>query len=875
MTTMLLSTKLNIPPPRPDLVPRQRLVERLNEAISRKLLLISAPAGFGKTTLLSSWVKESRLPAAWLSLDADDNDPTRFIAYIATALGGIDPEVGQTSLALLQSMQAAPLKNVLTMLINELSSIPHDFFLLLDDYHLIDAQEVHKMLTYLIDHLPQKMHLVLASRSDPPLPLSRLRARNQLMEMRQAELRFTPQEAVVFLKQSIGIDLTMEQAAALETRTEGWIAGLQLAAISLQGKDDISTFIQAFSGSHYFIIDYLAEEVLSQQPKDLRRFLQQTSVLERFTAPFCEALTGREDSASLLKRLEDANLFIIPLDDHREWYRYHHLLRDFLRTELDEGSRITLQQKASRWLTSKGLYAEGVKHALACGDTEEAARAISLAAPGMFNQASFSTLLAWLNALPEETVQGSSTLAIHKSFALLLTHSFEEARPYVKAAERSISPETTASTRGQLLSLQAHMALYAGGTEDCIQLSRDALEELDDHDLVFRNLTLNVLGQVLEIKGDVASATDIYRQAFKSGWQREDQLGSLVTFTNLVFALNELGRRVEAVALCEQLVAQRVPRKVQGLSTLDAVYLSWSLLSLEANELDIACEQIQRAMDIISAANVSQGISWGLYILARIHLAEGEFDAMFKLTHEGRQLASQMGHEYIHGAWFAALEAQANLQQENLDEAQRWAEKTKLAPRDMTHHWMDHPHFTYIRLLLAQDRTAEAQVLLNKMEKAAQAGGRLRKLITSHLLHARLQLAQGEMGQALTRIENALKLAAPQGYRRAFLDEGQKIVKLLPRVREVTPGFVDELLTFTHTEAAPGHPAEVLIDPLSERELEVLRLVAGGLSNREIAEALFITLGTVKKHLNNIFSKLNVKSRTQAAIRGRELGLLK
>ena len=875
MIAPLLTTKIYKPPARSGQVQRPRLIETLNEGVSRKLVLISAPAGFGKTTVMSIWAENIGSPVAWLSLDPADNDLTRFLLYVIAALQSKTPDVGQTAMALLHSTQKVPQETVLTVLINELASIPHDFTLILDDYQNIDNQEIHAALAYLIDHLPPTMHMVIASRSDPPLPLSKWRARGQLVELRQADLRFTPEEASVFLKRNTGFDLTAEQVTALESRTEGWIAGLQLAALSMQGRSDLSAFIQAFSGSHRFVIDYLAEEVFSQQTENIRMFLVETSILDRFTAGLCNEVTGRTDSGIILRELEDNNLFLIALDDQRQWFRYHQLFQDYLRAELGERSQDKLHKKACQWFKTQRLFSEAVKHALASGDTDLSEEVISQATVEAFNQAAFGSLLGWLETLPEQIVRGNTVLAAYKSLVLLLLDTYTESIPYAQAAEESLAPEASDATRGLLMSLKAHLAMYEGRLDECVRYSRDALEYLDEGNQVLRNLTLNVLGQVLEMKEDVSSALVIYRQAFESGWRAGDRLGALVVFTNLVFALNELGRRWDALVLCEQLAADIGSQPAPGLPLLDAVYLSWSMLVYEANELDLAREYAQRALDALVAANFPLGILWGQYILARIHLAGGDYDAVMELTQPGSRLASRMGRDSAQGAWFAALEAQAALDSGNITSAKQWAELGAYTPGDTPHHWSDEPYFTYTRILLAQELSKEAQTLLDTMEALANQGGRERKLVTIYLLQALVLLAQGEKKVAVERVERAVELAAPQEYRRAFLDEGQQIANLLPKTRHVAPAFIDELLIAFRSQDAPTNQMDGLIDPLTEREQEVLGLVAKGLSNREIAEALFITLGTVKKHLNNTFSKLDVKSRTQAITRGRELGLLK
>ncbi len=871
----LLQMKLLIPPPRSNLVQRPRLVELLNLGTAAKLTLVSAPAGFGKTSLLSVWARECGLPVAWLSLGGDDNDPATFMTYLVTTLQGIVAHVGHASLAMLKATPPSPPENVLTILVNEFSQIPNDILLFLDDYHVIDAPEIHSALTFLVDNLPPKLHLFLSSRSDPPLPLSRLRARGQLVEVRQADLRFTAVEAATFFNETMGLHLNVDQIDALAQRTEGWIAGLQLAAQSLRGKQDVSAFVQAFSGSHRFVIDYLADEILSQQPEEVRHFLQQTAILDRFTAVLCDHVTGEENSTAVLRLLEDNNLFLFPLDEQRKWYRYHQLFSDFLRAELEEEQVSNLHKRAAKWFLAQGLYSEGVKHALASGDLNTAEEAILFTAPAVFNQGSLNILLRWLNALPEELVLTNIELSIFKGFALFMAQSEEMVPPYLQAAEKSLTKATPSFVLGRFLSLKAHMALCQASFDDCIRLSREAIEYLEESDLSFRNLTFNILGQVLELKGDVAGAAVVYDQAFNSGWRMGDQLGALVVFTNLIFSLNELGRRREALALCDQLASEIDSITVEGFSLADAVALPRSLLYLEANELNTAREQAQQALDMLTAVNFAQGILWGQYILARIHLARREFEPLFDLTQKGIRLAQQAGRASLHGAWLLALEAQAYLLQGHIFKAAQWAETAGYSANDDPRHWDEQSYFTFMRLLLAQERLAEAQTLLHTMQRAAQQGGRARKLITIHLLQACLHLAQKNRAKALEQIVHALKLAAPENYGRAFLDEGPTITQLLPQVRSTAPDFVDELLVAVGAQAEPNPAAAGLIDPLTEREMEVLRLVAKGLSNRQLAEVLFIAVGTVKKHLNNIYSKLAVQNRTQAIIKARELGLLK
>ena len=422
MSTPILATKLYIPPPRPKVVLRPRLIERLNEGLDRKLTLISAPAGFGKTTLVSEWVAGSERPAAWLSLDEGDNDPTRFLTYLVAALQTIAPDIGEGVLSVLQSPQPPPTESILTALLNEITAVPDDFVLVLDDYHVIDARPVDAALTFLLEHLPPQMHLVITTREDPQLPLARLRARGQLTELRAADLRFTPSEAAAFLNEVMGLNLSAEDIAALETRTEGWIAGLQLAALSMRGREDVPGFIRAFAGDNRYIVDYLVEEVLQRQPERVRSFLLQTSILDRLSGPLCDAVTGQEEGNALLEALERGNFFVVPLDDRRHWYRYHHLFADVLHAHLmaEQPDQVpTLHRRASEWYEQHGSAADAIRHALAAEDFERAADLVELAVPAMRRSRQEATLLGWLKALPDELIQCRPVLSVAYAGTLL------------------------------------------------------------------------------------------------------------------------------------------------------------------------------------------------------------------------------------------------------------------------------------------------------------------------------------------------------------------------------------------------------------------------------------------------------------------------
>lgn len=874
MISNLLSTKFFIPSPRSNFVLRENLLGQLDEALDHKLTLIAAPPGYGKSTLLSIWTHQRNNPVAWLSIDSEDNDPALFFQYLITALQTINPNIGSDSLALLKSPQWSSQTALLTSLINDLADFPDDIFLVLDDYHWIEQSEIHDALNYLIDHLPAQIHLIVASRSDPSLQLSRLRARGQLVEIRQKDLSLNTNETREFLNHCMGLDLSTDQVDILGSRTEGWVAGLQLAALSIQGKDQKTEFIETFSGSHRFVIDYLADEVISNQSPEVRSFFQETAVLDRFSADLCDFITGREDSTQILRYLEESNSFLIPLDDRREWFRYHHLFLDYLRIGMEEQSQAALHIKASQWFLSHDFNSEGVKHAILSGDVDQAVRAISLAASLAIEQGTFSSLFSWLDTLPDQVVRSNFQLSMYKSFALFFTDSYREASPYAQAAEENLPTDIPTSLQGQYYCLQAHLSLFTDQLKNGIKFAREALEYLADDDTFYRGLTLNLLGQVLEMRGDVKSAVEIYQQGFNSGYQAKEMIGTLVVFTNLVISLNELGRLKEAKGVCQQLYSEIYEKSSAKRMLSNAVYLPWSHLSYEENKLEEARKQAKSALDVLNQSKVNQGIILSLYILARLHLVEQEWDKFSQLIREGLQIAARTGTANTHGAWFSALEAEANLVRGNMEAVSRWAEKVGFRPDDSPHHWLEWSYFTYTRFLLKLDRLKEAQQILTAMEASALEGQRFRKLITINLLMAHADLNMNKQSSAIQHVDAALSIAAPQGYQRAFFDEDQAILEMLPEVRDKYPEFVDEILSkASYALAAPSN-TDPLYEPLSERELEVLRLVAKGYSNRQIAEALFVTLGTVKKHLNNTFSKLQVKNRTQAVARARELDFL-
>jgi LuxR family maltose regulon positive regulatory protein len=878
----LLSTKLYVPPPRAELVSRPRLVERLRAGLTRKLTLVSAPAGFGKTTLITEWL-HSTAPApavAWLSLEVSDNDAVRFIRYLVAALQTINQEVGRAVEPLLGSPQVPALESLVTLLINDFAAIPQSFVFVLDDYHAIHLPAIHQAVEFLIEHQPPQMHLLLSTRQDPPLPLPRLRVGGQVTEIREQDLRFTPRETTRFLHELLGSDLDPNLLATLQARTEGWIAGLQLAALSMRGRstEQRTAFVQAFSGSHRHVIDYLADEVLAQQPAETRQFLRQTSILERLCAPLCDTLTGRSDSATLLQQLEEANLFLVPLDERRLWYRYHRLFADVLRTDLDADVEAALHQTAARWFAEHELLSEAAEHALASGDSRAAVPIVAQAAGPAFQAASFTTLNSWLDALPEEALLSHGELATYRGMAAFFTGAFDEAVTYAGAAERCFSPGRPSPSQGRMLCLRAHVRLSQAAFEDAVRIAREATVSLSNQDLLFRSLTLNVLGQALEWQGYLVEAADAYRGGALIGQRAGNQVGALAALTNLLFSLNALGRRREALALSQQVAPDARQSAGKELSLAEGVYLAWSLLSYEGNHLDLAAEQISRVLPLCEQANISDAILWGLYIRAKIALARGDLQATRRICREGRQQATRLDLDAIHGARFAALEALVCLDEGDLVACGRLLHTAGRMAAAVRHHWQDSITLARCRLLLAQGQPGEAQALLSDLERQAQQGARSRTLLAIHTLQALAHHATGHRTTALDRLSAAVRQAAPEGYRRVFLNEGLALRRLLPQVRSQAPGFVDELLAAFGQQSPMTEQKAVqstrLLEPLTEREIQILRLIAAGRSNPEIAGQLYLSLNTVKWHVKNRYGKLQVSNRVEAAARAQELKIL-
>jgi LuxR family maltose regulon positive regulatory protein len=915
MVLPLLTTKLNIPPLRRSLVHRPRLVERLNAGLHRRLTLISTPAGFGKTSLLAEWARsqESRARVAWLSLDQGDNDPARFLAYLMAALQTGRERLGEGVARGFESSESNPSEMALTSLINEISTLPDPLILCLDDYHLITDQPVHDDLTFLVEHAPDNMHLVVASRSDPPLSLARLRARGQLTELRQTDLRFTVEEAAKFLNDVMGLDLSPADVAALEARTEGWIAGLQMAALAIQGiaergrqpVDGVlgqSGFVRAFTGSHRFILDYLIEEVLDQQPSAMQEFLLKTSILERLTGPLCDAVLGNgAGGQENLESLERANLFIVPLDEERRWYRYHRLFSDLLRKRLRQTYPDlvpVLHGRASQWHEQQGLMAAAIDHALDADDLDRAAALIEESVEATFMRSEVSTYLHWVERLPEESMRTRPTLCFFHAWALLMTGlSVEvvEQRLQDMACVQD-GAEIDDVLPGRMAALHAYVALMQADMQRAAELSSQAMERLPESAEFLRSLVAWILSLAQLFDTDLRESSLALQQVARKG----QEIGNpLIAVTALCYQAKLQARQgrlhrtheilERALRLATDQQGRRLPIASEALIGLGVLWREW-------NELDAAETYLAEGIEL--SGEWSELASFDAYLpLARIRVAQGNLEGAREALDTARRIALRSEATMVDDLVVDLQHAYLSVRQGDAERAMHWAERWGLVPDVPAEPGPDsdegqdfvrdrlrkYEHLVLVRLYLIQDRAAEALGLLESLLAQARDLGRVDLTIETQILRALAFQAEGNDAQAIDALAEALSLAEPGGFLRIFLDEGPSMADLLrqARSRGIAPAYTAKLLAaFEGPESEEmavvpqTRPPQPLLEPLSERELQVLGLLATGMSNPEIAEELFIAVSTVRSHCKSIYGKLDVHRRWDAVHRAQELGLI-
>jgi LuxR family maltose regulon positive regulatory protein len=900
-TDALLATKLDLPQPRPGLLARARLLERLDRAMARELTLVCAPAGFGKTSLLGDWARRTRRTVAWVSLDEGDNDPVRFWRYVAAALDGAGIAVGERLAPLLRGPQPASLEAVVTAVVNQLVARSGELALVLDDYHLIQAPPVHGSLTLLLERPPPGLRLVLASRADPPLPLARLRARGQLAEVRERDLRFTEEEAAALLRQTAGLDLPADSVAALAARTEGWVAGLQLAGLSLQGHADPEGFVAAFSGSHRYVLDYLAEEVLDRQPEPLRAFLLETSVLERLSGPLCDAVTGRTDSQQLLEQVERANLFLIPLDGQRRWWRFHHLFADLLRARLAQAhpERVAgLHRSAAAWCEAHGLVDDAVRHALAAGDGVWAARLIEQHFDALLHRAEGATVDRWVAALPAELVRSRPRLRLAQAIWAMVVGRVDEAEALLADAERALATvgdrpggpsdgraaRLVANVPASIALTRAELARHRGDAEGIVAFSRQALPHLTDGDRADRHRVEWYLAVADWFRGRLDQAEHALAGLVAEQRAAGEGYAALRPAYDLGEVQRAQGRLGAALATFEQALAiaseAGSPLPVAGIA-----HIGMAEVRYQRGELEAALHHATEGVRLCRQLAFTLPLLPGLAVLARIRQAQGDLPAALEALREAERAEPSAAVVSLVDP-VPALRARLALDRGEVAAAAGWARARGLAPGDQPSYPREPEYLVLARVLLAERTPTRALALLDRLGDLAAAQGRTGSLIEVRVLQALAQAARGDQPGASAALAEALTLAEPEGYTRVFLDEGGPLAALLDRLATAGTGVSAAYLRDLRAASHPPVPADRaagrreaaaaagLVEPLSERELEVLELLAAGRSNREIAEELVVALDTVKKHVSHVLGKLGAANRTQAVTRARELQLL-
>jgi LuxR family maltose regulon positive regulatory protein len=863
---------------------------------------VSAPAGFGKTTLLAEWLADTSdedRTVAWLSLDPADSQPASFWAYVATALQTAVPGVGSGALELITS--PLPTEAVLTSVLNDLAATADPIWLVLDDYHLVDSHEIGTGMAFLLEHLPPHVHVIISTRADPDLPLSRLRVRGELVEIRAADLRFTADEAAAYLNQAAGVSLVAEDTAALAERTEGWIAALQLAALSLQGRDDVGGFLARFTGTDRYVVDYLVEEVLQQQPDPVRDFLLLSSVLDRLTGPLCDAVTGRDDGSQMLLALDRANLFLVPLDDRREWYRYHHLFADMLRARMlsEQPDQVPqLHQRASRWYESQDLVEDAVRHALAARDFDRAAYLMELAVPAIRRYRQHEMLLGWLKALPDDAVRRSPVLSVYYGWMHLVSGDLDAVEPRLDDAERALAavPDGSAppwSDTEELHTLPATVAIYRaslaqarGDVAGTSEHARQALDLAGPSDHMARAGAAGFLGLAAWAQGDVSTALQTFGQAVASmqaAGNLSDELSSTVVLADLWLAA---GRPSEA-----RRVSQRALRLAEGhgepapRGTAD-LHVALSEIDLELGDLQSANRHLQTAAALGERASSIEGRFRWFVAGGLVAEAEGDPDRATDFLDQAEQLYRAGFFPDIRP--IAAMKARIWIAQGKA-EAANWAAERGVSATDEISYLSEFDHLTLVRLLLARYRAAQdidaidqAVSLLDRLHTAAEASGRAASLLEIRLLQALARDAGGDRPRAQAALGQALAEAPePDGYLRLFLNEGDPMIRLLRDAKHQGRAgeYVRNLLKLAAAGDAEAsrsaqRPAPSSMDPLSERELQVLRLLDSELSGPQIARELFVSLNTLRTHTKHIFTKLQVTDRRSAVRRARERGWL-
>lgn len=897
MVSPLLVTKLHRPSPRSPRVARDRILRQLDRGLTSRLILVSAAAGFGKTTVLLDWAQHTQLPIGWLGLDERDNDPTRFWTYLVAALQTAERAIGEATLSMLQSPKPIDFEVFLTPLLNELAQVQTDLIVVVDDYHLITTPAIHDALAFLLEHLPGQIHLAIATRSDPPLPLARWRVRGQLTELRAAELRFTDAEAAAFLQQSLALPLSEAQIATIQRQTEGWIAGLQLAALSLRDATDPAAVINTFGGNQRYILDYLVEEVLERQPPPLRAFLLRTSILEQMCGPLCAAVVREAaDGSATLDHLERQNLLVERLDREHTWYRYHHLFAESLRHLLQRSEPNcipTYHHRAAQWYSCQGYIAEALEHAVAAGCFEYAARLIEQEMQTNENpRLDAIALRKALAALPPELTQTRPWLLVAKAWVGFTSSQFAEAIAVIQALEHLLEQNPPATENadplwGLVFALKGMQARQQGQAVNSVVWMEKALQLLPQDYSWLRSLMLLNLGVTYFVTDNYEAAQRLLPEVSRIGRARGAADPAIAGLYLQAQFLALRGHLDEAISLCQQGLDLATERR--WLPTYAGVLVQVALADLlrEQNQLDMAAQHLNQSIDR-AIQNQQPGLMMGYITLARVRQAQGDFSAAWTALQAAERCQVWLWPTILS---VTACKARLHLAEDNLDAAIAWAESRCLSIEDELHYsatdrfpgGSELDYLTYARVLLAygQQRSSSSHLqdalrLLGRLQAFAKAGGRTIRVLETLLLQGLVWQAQGNRERSLQALHQALHIPGFGNYLRLFLDAGKPMAELLQSASKTidSPEVNPLLAAFCLAQDKQRRYQQPLIEPLSDRELEVLHYLATGMTNQAIASQLFVSLAAVKWHARNIYAKLQVKNRTQAVAKARELGIL-
>lgn len=914
MVASLIGTKISIPPSRINLVRRPRLIRRLNSGVERKLTVVTAPAGSGKTTLLSDWAGQQDIPIAWLSLDVKENDTDRFLTYFISALQSIEPSLKlmESITTLRQAPQSTPQDVILTLMVNELTKIQESLAIVLDDYHLISNPEIHDILLFLLEHLPQNVHFIIASRADPNLPLAKLRARDQLLEITELDLRFTYDEVATFIRDVMGLALSAIDIETLEARTEGWIAGLQLAALSIEGRQDPTAFITSLRGTHRYILDYLAEEVFNELPRVLQIFLLWISPLTRFNTDLCDEVVGdlfqqdwdlgfspwdaisKIDSKVILEFLDDSHLFVFPLDHERQWYRFHPLFSDFLQDRLNDrylDEVPELHRRAAKWFSENGFIAEAIDNALSAGDIHRAAELITGQVKPLLAQGETSMLIRWIEALPSEVLLSRPELDLGLAFSRMLSDpiAFERiSHEHVDRLKGSLGGEEKVLkelrendagseeliTNSEYILLTAFLARNEGDHDRTIDLFKAAVTFLGEDDYFTRAFALSGLASTYARAGMLDLAESAFARAAENGLQSGSAYAFIAPKDWEATVQAVQGYLNQAIATYRMAIDHISDKGIEGLPLTGHAFVGLAEIFLEKNELDMALDHVEEGIRRGVQVNDIDALREGYLIKSRILVAMGDESGYREAMRKGLDIA-RIIPSLLCLEEGQAWEAIHQIARGEIASAAGWASNRGLTTPidlDTVETTQEIERRAFARLLVAQRKIPEAEAVLESLLSWTEENGLVRSTIEILVLLSLVLHAAGKREQALRTLARALMMAEPEGYIRTFINEGPIMATLLrsAAAQGHSPEYVNRLLNAFGEELSPATPLE----PLTERELDVLRLIASGLTNAEIAEELVIAQSTVKTHINRIYSKLGVTQRTQAVVRARELRLI-